>query len=782
MIDGETVNEFNLLDEKWIKVLTTQGEIDEVSLLELFKHAHEYRSLANELPTVDIAILRLLLAIMYGALLEDVPEDLSEEEALDLWKAYYEHDKFEQDVFMKYLEKYRTRFFLFGDKPFMQTVGVHFGGGKKKEAKAKLISKIIQDVPSSDSRRFFAEKTGIGAELLNYATASRWLVAFQAYDYAGKKATIIDGTQNGGGSGWSAKIGAVINLGSNLFETLMLNFVLLDRDNKLILGKPYWENEYDKTPKKNERTPENSVELLTWQSRKCLLFRDAKIGFVNGILPSYGDVFNKDNLQKLEIMTGWHESSQKPNPFIPNRFQSSKQAWRDFSSLMVYSQESTNINERKVVPNLVPQTVNWTACLIRGKAIQKQIIPLQICSMQFSSSMESKVDDIVHDTLTINSALFGELSKELKKAVLDVLEITDNAVSTLKTLSSNIALSRGMSGDTGKIRSQIQEQAYFELDIPFRRWLQDFSEDKLGEEYKAKWYKIAEDIIQKLADQMLNLASASPCIWRKREIIVDKKTIDMNISIAENKFCASLRKVFGNMKREKMMSEKEQLSPNNEVDGVDNSQSVGNSQNDALKLVKKAVNRQLKNFQELEDSSQTRAILAELRRFAGKNLDSALSAQKHVYTYLDYDKFECLSKWDQEKIENAVFSTLTLYAIHAQGGAEDKLVHQKGAEFMQVAGNLRCKLDKQIESGSNGLNRKFESLMTAKQFGEVYYHAKSIVRLLKRENDNGFNYIKLAKDFYLLQSTNPRTKGEVLRCWGRSYWQNRKKENAENGK
>lgn len=66
-MDGkEPEMEFNLLDEPWIIVKTKANETKTWSILELFEHAHEAQELAGELPTQDIAIMRLLLAIMHG--------------------------------------------------------------------------------------------------------------------------------------------------------------------------------------------------------------------------------------------------------------------------------------------------------------------------------------------------------------------------------------------------------------------------------------------------------------------------------------------------------------------------------------------------------------------------------------------------------------------------------------------------------------------------------------------------------------------------------------------
>ena len=62
---GNRECEFNLLDEPWIKVMKRDGTIDEVSLITVFEQAHLYTDLAGELATQNVAVLRLLLAVLH---------------------------------------------------------------------------------------------------------------------------------------------------------------------------------------------------------------------------------------------------------------------------------------------------------------------------------------------------------------------------------------------------------------------------------------------------------------------------------------------------------------------------------------------------------------------------------------------------------------------------------------------------------------------------------------------------------------------------------------------
>ena len=66
--------EFNLLDEPWIRVMTEDCSVVECSLMQVLLNSHQYQRLAGELPTQDVALLRLLLAILQTVFYRVDPE------------------------------------------------------------------------------------------------------------------------------------------------------------------------------------------------------------------------------------------------------------------------------------------------------------------------------------------------------------------------------------------------------------------------------------------------------------------------------------------------------------------------------------------------------------------------------------------------------------------------------------------------------------------------------------------------------------------------------------
>ncbi len=96
-------NRFNLIDEPWIPV----ADVGRVSLRQVFTN-FEYRTLGGN-PVEKIALMKLLLAIGQAA------TELPDEQA---WQALDEAALAAGCI--AYLEKWHDRFYLYGERPFLQ--------------------------------------------------------------------------------------------------------------------------------------------------------------------------------------------------------------------------------------------------------------------------------------------------------------------------------------------------------------------------------------------------------------------------------------------------------------------------------------------------------------------------------------------------------------------------------------------------------------------------------------------------------------------------------------
>jgi CRISPR system Cascade subunit CasA len=521
---------FNLLDEPWILV-RHGAKVEEVTLKNVFRHAHEYHALAGELPTQDAAVLRVLLAALYGTFTRTDPNgELAEIEdydpALRRWNALWNRGSFPAELVDQYLEGRRDRFWLFHPSaPFFQAAGI-----KTSDGKINPIAQIVAHVPSRVERRFFTELSGGATQSLTFAQAARWLVHLQAWDYAGKKASVEGGTPNGGGTGWCGKLGVVYPVGVNLFETLMLNLMFADSSGELIaFGAPAWETD-PKTAAKRNLTPRSYVELLTWQSRRARLFCEGDR--VTGVISSYGDVFDKENTF-IEQMSGWHDSSQRGQGYIPNTHSASRSMWRDLGALLPQDDSQTN-NEKNKIRR--PGVLDWLSELELSDTINVSAVGYEYGAMQ------GVVTEMISDSIALNARLLAELGRDWAKNIINLLNDTEKAVGALGWLASDLDRAAGGAGTSSK--ENLKELAYFSLDEPFRAWLAGIVPGSSPElETGNLWKASAKRIITGIGEELI--AGAGDAAFVGRELRDNKRTHYMTSAIAEMKFRGALRKIFG---------------------------------------------------------------------------------------------------------------------------------------------------------------------------------------------------------------------------------------------
>lgn len=205
---------------------------------------------------------------------------------------------------VSYFDEWADRFFLLGERPFFQVPGLQYVGSKPYSP----VSEMIADVPKPD-KYLFSMRDLRAADSLLPAEAARWLVFLQAYDTAGIKTPVEGNTHvNKGkvyapkgmlGTGWLGGIGGLYAEGRNLFETLMLNWVLydtkFDSERYRLFGNnqdiPVWEREDPPSTDLNDQNRfVGPVQAMTWQSRRVRLVPSEDNARIIGIMSCYGDV------------------------------------------------------------------------------------------------------------------------------------------------------------------------------------------------------------------------------------------------------------------------------------------------------------------------------------------------------------------------------------------------------------------------------------------------------------------------------------------------------------
>lgn len=529
-----TDREFNLLHEKWICVLTPQLERREVSMLELFEHAHEYLDLAGELPTQDVAVLRLLLAVMHTVFSRvDADGRASPIEdydgALERWSELWERGSLPIKPIRDYLMKWEDRFWLFDpERPFYQIPKAKIG---TEYTAAKLNGELSE---SSNKVRLFPAFSADAKRSMGYAEAARWLLYVNAYDDTSSKATVRGGTNKlpSPGAGWLGKLGLICNIGDNLFETLALNLVLL-KDGAELWGenKPVWERA---VPKEDERTeivlPDNPAQLLTLQSRRLMLDRD-ETG-VTGYYLLGGDFFAKEGAFS-EQMTIWSVTKEKkssPVIYLPKRHNPSKQMWREFQTMTA---QGENLHR--------PGVVAWLALLRSCDLIEKsRKIRLKVAAVIYGDK-DFFVVDIYSDALDFSLSLLDKLSALWIRMITEQIDYCDRLAKEMYIFARNLDIAGGGTGDTDCVRTP-QDQLYYRFDSPFRAWLRsiDPMNDDMDEKIRL-WRKTAWNVTLSLGREMVRTAGQNAFVGRS--ITQNEKTRHYSSSEAFNWFLGNISKI-----------------------------------------------------------------------------------------------------------------------------------------------------------------------------------------------------------------------------------------------
>lgn len=457
--------EFNLLDEPWIRVMTEDCTVVERSLMQVLLNSHQYQRLAGELPTQNVALLRLLLAILQTVFYRVDPEgedDPIEDRAAAIrrWQALWNAGRFPVQPIRTYLETWKDRFWLFHpEHPFYQVPAAAVG---TKFKASKLNGELSE---SAHKTRLFPLRDGEEKETLSYAEAARWLVTLIGFDDSAstKKET-------GTGTGWLGDRVNVYAIGENLFETLMLNLVFL-KDGRYVWAEnmPAWEQPTMTTAKKREiPLPDNQAELLTLQSRRLILNREENR--VTGFSSTGGDFFGKEGRVNAfsEQMTLWRAGKTPKNAvpqFVPASVDPWRQMWRDFE-VILGRREDTHI----------PGVVAWLTELRRKNVIPRKYVHIASVGVTYDSKKGS-IADIISDHLDFQMSLLDAAGELWIVLVGGEIHLIDKVARALGALAEGLYLAQGgqLDGAGKKARQSQRDEGmrllYAAVDLPFREWL-----------------------------------------------------------------------------------------------------------------------------------------------------------------------------------------------------------------------------------------------------------------------------------------------------------------------
>lgn len=247
------------------------------------------------------------------------------------------------------------------------------------------------------------------------------------------------------GTGWLGGIGGVYAEGANLFETLMLNWVLYDDRYDLeyyrLFGNvndiPVWEkDEVPSADMDDQSSFAGPVQAMTWQSRRIRLVPNEERTRVIGVVNCYGDAVTLYNTDGFEKMTAWRRSIPQQKklglptpPHMPVTHDASKALWRGLEPILCVGDDG----------DFRPGIIRWLE-EIRTEVLGSEehvlnMVTIHAQGMTYgtqSSFFETGIDD----NLSLSMMMFRHDYAGIA-AVVDVVKRTDKAVTVL-TKSKNI--------------------------------------------------------------------------------------------------------------------------------------------------------------------------------------------------------------------------------------------------------------------------------------------------------------------------------------------------------
>lgn len=503
--------EFNLLHEPWIRVMRPDATVDELTLPQALTRAHEYRSLAGEMPTQDVAMLRLLLAVLHAVFTrvdehgETAPLQ-NADDAQDRWQVLWTQGSIPAAPVEEYLRRYEDRFWLFHpERPFWQAHGARIG---TEYTAAKLNGELSE---SSNKVRLFPSRTGDAKQSLTFAEAARWLLYVNGFDDTSAKPKGKDLPSVG--AGWLGKLGLIYAKGHSLFETLLLNLVLVNaqEDSPWRSAVPIWELE---TAREQERVQislhPDQAALLTLQSRRLLLDRTSDR--VTGFRLLGGDFFPKENAF-AEQMTLWRPVVEKKLVvgYQPVRHDPARKLWREFAAMTALSGQDGHC----------PGIITWHRTLVQADILDKrQFIAYQIACAQYGDK-DFFVTDAFSDGITFQAGILTEMGSAWRMIVADEVKRCETAAFHAGLLALHL---RRAAGGAGKAEEADSERAraefFYRVDEPFRQWLMtlDASQEETQRvEAQQAWHATLRSIALRLGHELAD--AAGPAAYRGRTVM-----------------------------------------------------------------------------------------------------------------------------------------------------------------------------------------------------------------------------------------------------------------------
>lgn len=467
-------NRFNLIDEPWIPV----ADHGRVSLRQLFSNP-DYRSLGGN-PVQKIAVLKLLLAIAQAAA---TPEDQTEWQALGA--------KGLAERCLTYLGKWHERFYLYGEKPFLQMPEI-------KAAKVQPFGAVLPEVSTGNTTVLSQMQI---QRVLDDASKALLILTLMGFALSGKKtdnSVVLSadyaGKRNDKGKPSTGKPGPAVAhmgllhsflLGGQLQETIWLNLFTKQHIERMNIypegvGVAPWEVMPDgESCQQTEQLKQSLMGRLIPVCRFCLLSEEglhysegvAHLGYKEGVV----DPSMAINYSGKEPKALWVDPEKRP--------------WRELTALLGF-----------FCQNEVQGFQSWqlTHCLDRARD-SAEVFAVWSGGLRVSSNAgeqyASGSDDYVESQVWLHSEILGDLWFSQLKIEMDALD------AMAKNLYGRVmAFFKEQTVDGGRLAPQATQLFWQMCERDFQKLVNHCAQDEVSAEQRYRLRKRFADYVHQAYD------------------------------------------------------------------------------------------------------------------------------------------------------------------------------------------------------------------------------------------------------------------------------------------
>lgn len=521
--------EFDLIHERWIPVVT-DGQSDEVSLLDALTRAHQFDGLGIEDPLQSVAVLRqVLLPVVLDAL--GVPRTKGE------WAAWWDTGQLNTGKITDYLQAQAGRFDLFhGEWPFAQVSGL-----RTEKNETKPVSLLLPAVASGNNVPLFTSRTEANPPALSPAQAARALLAAHCWDTAAIKSGAVGdpqvkaGKTTGNPTGPLGQLGVIVPMGATLAETLMLNMPIIPQG-LARADRPQWRTE-PLTAEWSTRPALGLLDLLTWQSRRIRLIPEPGDGrlVVRRVVLAAGD--RLDHVPPdVEPHTAWRQDRQPKAgraPQRPIRHQPGRAAWRGLASLLATGLPTQKGDSSSV---LMVQLGDLNADEWISTDLRLQVLSVGVAYGNQSAVVEDVMTDLIPLPITALTT-----DSPIQDFLLQIVAEADQLRDAANLLGDDLRRSMGADKLPWDKGFRLGDCLVHEYDTVVRRMLAGLQREPVRiDDAEAAWRRAARLLAMRIVQPALEATPPEAFLGRQ-----DGDRNAYRLSLAEARFRRRVNEILG---------------------------------------------------------------------------------------------------------------------------------------------------------------------------------------------------------------------------------------------